>query len=265
MYWGRYAGLGYDRPSRQNRNAALAGVFQELMAKTRQIPRISALIATFGAALVVAVMLAASGAEAAKLGQTNRTPPPACPKSPCQAVGRTTAIQLVADGKRGVFKARQPGKLVAWAIDLSAPNKEQRAFFSDFFTSQVFGAKPTARIAVLRRKGKGRDYKLTQQGPVVDLTSALGSYQVFTLSKPLRMRKGEFLALTIPTWAPAFAVDLNRTSNIWRASRVNGKCQNEDDIKAGKAHQKVGSTREYGCDYSTARVLYWGFYEPKRK
>jgi hypothetical protein len=206
---------------------------------------------------------AVSGADAAKLGQTPRSPTPACPKSPCQAVGRTTALQLVADGQRAPFKARKDGKIVAWALDLSRPTKDQRSFFSDFFQSNALGMKPTARVAVLKRKGKGRNYKLKRQGPVIDLSSSLGSYQVFTLTDPLRIRKGEFMALTIPTWASSFAVDLNRTSNIWRASRADGHCTADNDIKTGKAQQKVGSVREYGCDYSTARVLYWGFYEPK--
>ena len=233
------------------------------MDMTREIPR---LLALCGAAAIGSLAFAFGGsADAAKLGQTARTPAPACPKSPCQAVGRTTAIQLVADGRRAPFKARSDGRVLAWAVDLAQPNKEQRTFFGDFFASNALGTRPTARIAVVKRKGDGRDYKLKGQGPVVDLTSSLGGYQVFTLTDPIPIRKGEFLALTIPTWAPSFAVNLNRTSNIWRASRAEGRCQAEDDIKAGKAQQNVGSTREYGCDYSTARVLYWGFYEPKRK
>jgi hypothetical protein len=233
------------------------------MATTRHIPR-SLALCSVAAAATLAFAIGGS-ADAAKLGQTARTPGPACPKSPCQAVGRTTAIQLVADGRRAPFKARKAGRVVGWAIDLSQPNQEQRTFFGDFFTSNALGTRPTARIAVVKRKGDARQYKLKGQGPVMDLTSSMGSYQVFTLADPLPIRKGEFLALTIPTWAPAFAVNLNRTSNIWRASREDGRCQAEDDIKAGKAQQNVGSTRQYGCDYSTARVLYWGFYEPKKK
>lgn len=207
----------------------------------------------------------ASSAGAAVLGQTQRTPGPACPKSPCQAVGRTTALQIVADGQRAPFKARKDGKVVAWAVRLANPNKEQTEFFGDFFASENLGMRPTARIAVIKRKGDDRKYKLKGQSPVMDLTSSLGSYQVFTLTDPLRIRKGEFLALTIPTWAPSFAIELNRTSNIWRASRAQGKCQSEGDIKSGKAQQKVGSTRSYGCDYTTARVLYWGFLAPESK
>lgn len=222
-------------------------------------------LAATGALLAALIVgLATAPAEGAKLGQTARTPQPACPKSPCQAVGSTTAIQLVADGQRGRFKARSDGRVVAWAVDLAAPNREQRTFFGDFFASQALGMSPTARISVLKRKGEERDYKLKAQSPVVDLSSALGSYTVFTLAERLPIRKGEFLALTVPTWATSFAVELGRTSNIWRASRQEGACEAEADIKAGKPQQNVGSTRVYACDYSTARVLYWGFYQPKK-
>ena len=216
--------------------------------------------------LLAGVLSTAASADGARLGQTARSPSPSCPKDPCQAVGRTTVVQLVADGRRGVFKAKEDGKVVAWALSLSGPNQTQREFFGEFYASETLGMRPTARIAVVKRKGEGREYKLKGQSAVVDLTTSLDSYQVFTLNDPLRIRKGEFLALTIPTWSPSFAIELNRTSNIWRASRTEaeGKCDSERTIKNGKPQQKVGSTRTYDCDYSTARVLYWGFYEPKK-
>jgi len=91
----------------------------------------------------------------------------------------------------------------------------------------------------------------------------LGSRQTFTLNQPLNMRKGEFLALTIPTWAPAFAVNLSSNTNVWRSSRLAGQCSGTGNIKAGKPQQKVHSVRSYGCDYKTARLLYWGYYVPR--
>lgn len=204
----------------------------------------------------------ASGRSAKTLGATKRTPSPSCPRNPCEAVGSVTGLQLKADGKRGLFKARESGMLVSWAIKLSRPKAEQRTFFGDFYENSEFGSRPTARIAVLRRDEK-RKYTLRRQGPVVDLGSAYNTRQVFTLSDPLRINRGEFLALTIPTWAPAFAVGLNRKGNRWRASRGKKKCQGAGNIRAGNPHQKVGSTRNYGCDYKTARLLYWGHYVPK--
>ena len=98
---------------------------------------------------------------------------------------------------------------------------------------------------------------------MVQLGSVLGTRQTFTLNQPLKMRKGEFLALTIPTWAPAFAVNLGSKTNVWRSSRVAGKCSGTGNIKAGKPQQKVHSVHSYGCDYRTARLLYWGYYVPR--
>jgi hypothetical protein len=204
-----------------------------------------------------------AGATPAKsLGNTGRTPEPSCPKTPCEAVGSVTGFQMVADGTRAPFKAREDGFIVGWAVDLSDPNKSQTNFFADFYQSNAFGTTPTARIAVLKRKNE-RDYKLKAQSPVVTLGSVLGTKQTYTLTDPLKIRKGEFLALTIPTWAPSFAVNQSGPTNVWRSSRVEGKCSGTANIKAGKPQQKVGSERSYGCDYKTARLLYWGYYTPR--
>ncbi|MGH2952839.1 MAG: hypothetical protein ACRDK9_02305 [Solirubrobacterales bacterium] len=220
----------------------------------------SILVAALAGAALVVLTSDAGAARAKTLGKTKRAPAPECPRSPCEAVGRTTGFQLTADGKRAPFKARESGSLVAWAIEVSKPRESQRSFFGEFYESTQFGTAPTARIAVIKRSGDGRRYKLKGQGPTIDLTSSLGSRQVFTLTDPLRIRKGDFLALTIPTWAPSFAVDLAGRDNRWRSSRADGACRSREDIRRGKPQQNVGSQREYGCDYSGARLLYWGYY-----
>jgi hypothetical protein len=214
------------------------------------------------AAIVATVAVSSAGARNAKVvGKTRHTPDPACPKSPCEAVGSVTGFQLVADGEKRPFRVRRDGKLVAWAIDLSRPNKSQRNFFGKFYKSSRFGSKPTARIAVLNHKGRA-GYKLLRQSPVVKLSGALGQKEVFTLNKPLRIRRGNIVALTIPTWSSAFAVGLSARGNQWRASRAHGRCTGNKDIRRSRPQQKVGSVREYGCDYKTARLLYWGYYVP---
>lgn len=214
-------------------------------------------------ALCALVGAARAWAEPAKtLGNTSRTPAPACPGDPCEAVGSVTGYQVVADGVRAPFKAREDGWIVAWAVDTSDPKKSQRDFFADFYQSETFGLTPTARISVIKRRDE-RSFKLKGQSPVVPVTSVLGSKETFTLTDPLKMKKGDFVALTIPTWAPSFAVNLARGTNVWRASRADGKCDGTENIKAGKPHQKVGSERQYGCDYQAARLLYWAYYTPR--
>jgi len=98
------------------------------------------------------------------------------------------------------------------------------------------------------------------------LSSALGRKEVFTLDKPLRIRKGQVVALTVPTWASNFATEnVSSSDNQWRASRKQGQCNtsNISNAKKSTPQQKVGSVRHYSCDYNAARILYWAYYVPK--
>ena len=226
-------------------------------------------------ALVGVIAVSVAGArDATVLGKTKRTPKPACPnrqhEENCEVVGSATGFALVANGEKQPFKVRRNGNIVAWAIDLSKPTKDQRNGVGKLFRSERFGKAPTARLAVIKKqKNKRRKYKLARQSPVVTLSSALGDKQLITLDKPLRVRKGQVVALTYPTWAPNFAHSgLSSKRNRWRASRSRGECAPKSgsarDIKAfvrnSRPHQKLGSTRAYGCDYRGARLLYWAYF-----
>ena len=224
------------------------------------------------AALIGVVAVSSAGAKQAKvLGKTRHTPPPDCPKDtaqhPCEGIGSVTGFPLVADGEKRPMNVRHDGKLVAWAIDASRPKKSQRNFFSSLFKSSRYGKTPTARIAVIKHKGTTK-YKLLRQSPVVKLSGALGHKQLFTLDRPLRVRKGQIVALTVPTWASNFASHISRHGNRWRGSRSRKNCSPNSssisDIRAfarkSRPQQKVGSVRGYGCDYTSARLLYWAYY-----
>jgi hypothetical protein len=238
--------------------------------RARQALAFAALCAALVGGLSV-VSLAASK-KATVLGKTNRTPRPACPnrKQPekCEVVGRVTGFPLVASGEKRPFRVPRNGKIVAWAVDLSRPTKDQRNGVGTLFKSKRFGKAPTARLAVIKHRKRHR-YKLLRQSPVVKLSGALGQKQLITLDRPLRVRRGQMVALTYPTWAPNFAHDgLSTKRNRWRASRSRGACAPESgrarDIRAfarkSKPQRKVGSTRKYGCDYRGARLLYWAYY-----
>jgi hypothetical protein len=207
--------------------------------------------------LVLAATLwpgAAGGAprKVTVLGQTQDSPDPACPQSPCEAVGSVTGFQAMAGTVSRPFVAPFKGKIVAWSISLSKPRASQTNFFNNFY-----GSPPQARLGVLRQvpdKSPPR-YELLRQSPTVTLTPYLGSDVTFALDQPLNIRQGEIAALTIPTWAPAFAVGLDDSSG-WRASRKAGQCTRTDDIKEGNPQQKEGSNKQYGCFYKTARLLY---------
>jgi hypothetical protein len=243
----------------------MTGTTQSTIGRRAAAP---AAFAALCAAVIALVAVSSAGAQNAKvLGKTGHTPRPACPKDtaarPCSAVGGVTAFMRIADGKRFPFRARKDGKLVAWAIDLSRPTKKQRNFFGNIFNTSKFGKAPTARLAVLRQtKGKRHKYKLLRQSRTVDLSGLLGRKQIITLDKPLRIQKGLTVALTIPTWASNFATPVAGAGNQWRASRKPGRCDTSKIpvAKKSKPQQKVGSVRNYGCDYKAARLLYWAYF-----
>ncbi len=223
--------------------------------------RMALAIAVLAAACLLAGLVSASeragAAQVSQIGETKRTPKPNCPKSPCEAVGSMTGFQVSASGSKRPFRVRKDGSIVAWSIALSRPNSKQRKFFGNLFKNDEFGTAPTARLAIIVKK-KGLSYKLRRQSPVANLTNSLGSTPIFTLKTPLRVKAGDIVALTIPTWASTFKRDLSN-ANVWRASRDKGKC-GPDDADKGRPQTKVGGTRQYGCTYDAARLLYWAYF-----
>jgi hypothetical protein len=221
-------------------------------------------VAVFAA--VLAIVLAtgqASGAARVVVFGAATPATPSCPTT-CQAVGKTTGFQTSIAGARNPFVASFRGRVVAWSIKLGAPSTKpnpQNNNQSDFdFFVKTFGGTPKARISVLKpimkkvKKGKPI-YKLKSQSPVEDLSSYLGQTTTFTLDTPLRVKPNNIVALTVPTWAPAFAI--NQAANTkWQASRKRGKCNDTPDILAGTPQDAQGSLRAYGCTYNTARLLY---------
>lgn len=254
----------------------------------RTRPRIAALAAlTMCACLTLALALADRGGAASaekvnatQIGQTSSTPRPNCPTPPesqnppadkaCQAMARVTGFQIDADGRHNPFKVRQAGTIVAWSISLSRPSKSEQEFFS---TAISKSGPPSARLSILKPKADGR-YKLIRQSPVVPLQSELGTKPIFTLTDPLKVKKGMFVALTTPTWVSNLADAGASDSDKWRTSREPGQCgtesndsaaENEADLKKrSRPQQKVGGVRPYACDYEGARILYWAYFTPKR-
>jgi hypothetical protein len=240
-----------------------------------------AVIAAAASALLLAVLVAAAwpgSADSAPLrvivmGKTANPPQPECPKDPCRVEGRITAFQsLYSDGQSRPFEANFDGRIISWSISVAHPGKSNAAFFNSLFS------RPSeARISVLRRldsiKGKGPVFKLVRQSPLQVLNPYFGQTVEFALDHPLKVLKGQVVALTVPTWAPMF-VGCDPTSGIcprglgtrdtWRASRQPGKCsfdnltptQVKQRVQESHPQQRPKSKRLYGCYYSAARLLY---------
>ena len=187
----------------------------------------------------------------------------------------------VADGDKHPFNVFKDGKIVAFAVDLGKPKKDQRNSLAGYFRNKQYGNAPTVRLAVLKHvSGKGsHDYKLLRQSPVVNVNGVPGRKQIFTLNQPLHVGKGQIVALTYPTWGTNFAwwrqgQQRQVAGNKWRASRKKSGCQAKDPSSpssvqrwARKSHpqQKVGSSHNYGCLYSGGRLLYWAYFVPSKK
>lgn len=219
-------------------------------------PRKLGMAAALAACLLALVPLAggAGAATASRttvvLGETANLPDPSCPELPCQAVGSVTGFQVSTGQSKLPFRVPRKGRIKAWTLTLAQPTNRQRAFFNGFF-----GTPPEARLAILRRipETSPPRYNLRRQSRTRVLSPYLGKTVKFGAS--LRVRKGDIVGLTIPTWAPAFAQDLS-ARNAWRASREPGQCRNATDIRQGDAQQRVNKRRTYGCRYATARLLY---------
>lgn len=193
----------------------------------------------------------AAQARVVELGEVADPPAPSCPES-CQAIGRVTGFQIRVGEAANPYRVRERGKIVAFSIRLGKPRADQSAFFDN-----LFGGPPRARLTVLR-SGTKRRHRLVGQSELFDLEPYLGSTPTFALARPLTVRRDYVVALTVPTWAPAFGVGLAETE-AWRSSRDATRC---DDVNQVAAQQRRGSLRTYGCLYRTARLLYTATFVP---
>jgi hypothetical protein len=212
--------------------------------------------------LAAALALPASAsARIVEIGEQAEAASPSCPADPCEAAVRVTALQgSMAGGRKNPYYIRRNGYIVAFTVRLAEPNAEQITFFND-----NFGSPSQARLSVLRRGDTRRtrlNYRLLAQSDLFELDRYFGSSPTFALQEPLRVRKGNWLAITVPTWAPMFANNLGR-SDWWRASRGKANCDSAGTRQF--AVEDLRSVNVFGCTYSGARLLYTATYIPDPK
>ncbi|MBA3301853.1 MAG: hypothetical protein H0T15_08280 [Thermoleophilaceae bacterium] len=186
----------------------------------------------------------AAQARVVELGSTAAKQTASCPDN-CQAIGQVTGFQVQQGAAASPFKATRRGKIVAFTMQLGQPNSQQMSFFN-----RLFGGKSQARLTVLKPSEK--KMQLTGQSATFPLERYFGSSPTFVVNPPLTVKRDYVVALTVPTWAPAFAVNLGQ-DEAWRSSRDPDKC---DDVRQKAAQEVRGGQRTYGCLYRTARILY---------
>jgi hypothetical protein len=199
------------------------------------------------AACVVALALpAAAAAKIVEIGEVATDPAPSCPTSPCEVISRTTAYQAKVGGVGELYVVPEAGRLVAWTISLGAPSRRQRTFFQE-----NLGGAAQAGVAVLKQ-GDRAFRRVTGSSPLQTLTPYFGQTVQFPLTTSIPVEKGNIIALTVPTWAPALNLGLTRNTT-WRASRAKDAC---DDTQTQSAQTGTTVLTQYRCAYRTARLTY---------
>jgi hypothetical protein len=211
---------------------------------------------------VLAGMLALAGPASARyveLGAVADAANPSCPGDPCEAAVRVTALQgRAAGGPKNPYYIRRDGYITAFTVHLADPSAEQIAFFDS-----NFGSPAQVGLAVLRRGDTRRtrlNYRLVNQSELIEVDRYFGSSPTFVLERPMRVRKTNWVAVTVPTWAPMFANNLSR-SNWWRSSRAKNSCDPPRSLRQF-AMTELREINVFGCTYSGARLLYTATYVP---
>jgi hypothetical protein len=204
-------------------------------------------IALVFACAALILVAQAEAAAVTELGYKTHFPPPDCPTD-CQVIAQVTGFQIQIGAEHNPLRAQKPGKIVAFTLMLSKPSPTQVDFYKT-----TYGAKPQARVSIVRSLKKKHLYRLIAQSEVFNLQKYLGGHPTLALNKPLPVKKDDIVAITVPTWAPAFAHNLT-DDMAWRASHAPADCLSTSPPPA--AHQTLKSTKAYGCVYRTARLLY---------
>jgi hypothetical protein len=229
--------------------------------------------AAFALALAAAVtgliafgLSSASATKSIVLGAVKDTPKPQCPGDTCNVFGTVTGFGVSSNGNKGIYRIPSDGRIVAWSVEMSKPDKTNLATIHNALGEhKKYGTDAVARLAILKHKknkkgGKNKSrYTLAKQTPVINVTPNFGHKPIYTLKKPLKVKRGQVAALTSPTFVPNYAAAGGGNANAWKASRSSGKCSN-DEAASAKPQMRKGTTRSYGCTFSSTRILYYAYF-----
>ena len=200
------------------------------------------------AGLIAAAALAlpaAAPARIAELGLLTEGVRGACPDN-CQAVSRTTGYQAKVGPERTLYQAPADGRIVAWTIALGKPGPKQTAFFTE-----RLGGESQAAIVVLAPERK-LVRRVVAKAPLRKLTDYFGTTVQFPLERSLPIKKGQYIGLSVPSWAPALQIGLGSDTS-WRASRAKDTCA---DTATQSALVGSRTAVPFACLFKTARLTY---------
>lgn len=203
---------------------------------------------------LAAALPTAASAKIAELGSLGESARGSCPDS-CQALTRTTGYQAKVGPSRDAYQAPANGRIVAWTLALGKPGPKQTAFFEE-----RYGGASQAAIVVLD-PGSKLSRKVTAKSRLRKLTDYFGQTVQFPLVQALRIRKGQYAALTVPTWAPVLQIGLPSDTS-WRSSRAQEGCL---DVTTQFALLGKRTSAFFRCLYRTARLTYSATFIPDPK
>jgi hypothetical protein len=219
---------------------------------------------TLAALVVAAVALAAAGPAGAaivKLGSAPDKMKPGClgkaipdaqERATCRVITKTTAYQAQNGTKKAPVVVKRRGWIVALSLRLGNPDKDEIHFFN-----MNYGGTPRVGVSILRPvKGHRLHRELVSQSPVIHVQPYFGGVSDFALSTPLRVRAGDYVGITVPTWAPLIAVNQVSTYS-WRASRQKkAQCNKPGILTRPTQIDTIGNEKLFNCSYDTARLTY---------
>jgi hypothetical protein len=204
-------------------------------------------------ALVAALGVATSTASAkiVEIGASATPVTPTCPDD-CVVVTKTTALQVATAGRNYPTTVSANGRIVALTVQLGSLTVSQVRRLN-----AAYGGTPRVQLTVLsqdaRQKPK-RFFTAKAQSEIFRVTDYLGTTVQFPLERSLEVSKGDFIALTVPTWAPTLAASLD-DNNSWRASRTS-RCTDSETFLTQTAMLILDREAQYKCIYRTAKVTY---------
>lgn len=224
-------------------------------------------LAALAAAALLSILAAPASAQVLELGVTPTTPllapscPPAVSSSACTIIlTQVTALETLTAGATYSTRITKPGYLVAFTLGLSRLDKNLRkATTAVRYLNSTYGGPPRAGVTVLgvtgnpRANPSQRNYSVLHRSPLMALQPYLGDVVQFPIKTPLPVFPGQFVALTVPTWAPVLSFGLTSNQFAYRQSRSTG-CPSPTVIN--QAQTNVNQVAQYGCNYAGTRVEY---------
>ena len=199
------------------------------------------------AAAVVAcgALPAVASAKITEIGALSDGLRPGCPLA-CEAMTRATGYQAKVGPDRELYQAPADGRIVSWTIALGKPTDRDVGIFR-----RRYGGDPQAAVVVLDA-GEKLSRTVVAKAPLQRLTDHLGETVEFPLVRTLAIKKGQYVALTVPTWAPAMQTGLG-TDTSWRSSRDPSKCL---DITTQFGLLGKRTSAFFRCLYKGVRLTY---------